>query len=217
MAVTGKHDCITAPAAPRTDTHIPRLAPHKTGAIPQAHRGSAHRSGLTPLGTLLHGLAAGLVGTAAMTAYQELVSWMKRSRSGDAGKTDSSPKDWHQAPAPAQVGKRLIEGLFQREVSPDRISLLTHTMHWVYGIGWGGIYGIVQGTAKAPPIRQGLLFGTGVWGMSYVELVPMGLYQPPWAYSMKTLATDLSYHLVYGVSVAAAYEGITRAGDTTVG
>lgn len=215
MAAIGNHGFPTAPEAPRTDTHTLGLAPPQTGAMPRAHRRSVRRAEVTPLGALLRGFAAGLVGTAAMTAYQELVSWTKRSRAGDSGKTDSSPNDWHQAPAPAQVGKRLIEGLFQYEVSPDRIPLLTHAMHWAYGIGWGGVYGIVQGTAESSPLRHGLVFGTGVWGMSYIELVPMGLYRPPWVYSIQTLATDLSYHLVYGVSVAAAYEVLQGGGDAT--
>ena len=42
--------------------------------------------------------------------------------------------------------------------------------------------------------------------MSYVELVPMGLYEPPWKYPAKSLAKDLSYHLVYGVALAGAYK-----------
>lgn len=36
--------------------------------------------------------------------------------------------------------------------------------------------------------------------------MPMGLYEPPWAYPAKTVAKDLSYHLVYGVGVAAAFD-----------
>jgi hypothetical protein len=53
-----------------------------------------------------------------------------------------------------------------------------------------------------------VLFGTGVWAASYLELVPMGLYEPPWEYPATTLAKDLSYHLVYGVGTAAAYDAL---------
>ena len=38
----------------------------------------------------------------------------------------------------------------------------------------------------------------------------MGIYKPPWKYSPATIALDLSYHLVYGVATAAAYEAISR-------
>lgn len=149
-----------------------------------------------------------------MTGWQELSSRLEKARargsdeSPDAsGGDESEQKDpWESAPAPAQVAKRLIEGVFQREVGPERIPLLTNAAHWAYGTTWGGVYGLLQGTVRANPIVHGLFFGSGVWAMSYVQLVPMGLYQPPWKYPLKSLGKDLSYHLVYGLGVAAAYE-----------
>lgn len=33
----------------------------------------------------------------------------------------------------------------------------------------------------------------------------MGIYEPPWTYPATTAAKDLSYHLVYGLGVAAAF------------
>lgn len=162
-----------------------------------------------PLRAFVRGLASGAVGTAAMTAYQEAVQRLERR-----GRTDEewSPAEdpWQDAPAPAQVAKRLIEGVFQREVPPERIELLSHVTHWTYGAFWGGVYGLVRGTFEAPATRTGLGFGSALWALSYVELVPMGIYEPPWRYDAKTLATDLSYHLVYGVAVAHAYERMER-------
>jgi hypothetical protein len=153
---------------------------------------------MTPLGALGRGLLAGIAGTAAMTAYQELLA--------DNG--DSKKPTWEDAPAPAQVARRILKGLFHEDVSADRIPLLTNLMHWAYGTGWGGVYGLVQGTVRANPVLNGLLFGTSVWGMSYAQLVPMGIYEPPWTYPAKTVAKDLSYHLVYGLGVAAAFDGL---------
>jgi len=46
--------------------------------------------------------------------------------------------------------------------------------------------------------------------MSYVQLVPMGLYDPPWKTPPQELALDLSYHLAYGVGVAGAYRLVTQ-------
>src|SRR5438067_11328174 len=65
---------------------------------------------------------------------------------------------------------------------------------WGYGTSWGAAYGLIQRTAPGPPLRRGLLFGTGVWALSYVTLVPVGLYQPPWKYP-SALVLDLSSHL----------------------
>lgn len=151
---------------------------------------------MTRLDALARGLLAGVAGTAAMTAYQELL----------AGDGSDEEKSWEDAPAPAQVARRILKGVFGQDVSAERIPLLTNAMHWAYGIAWGGAYGLVQGTVRANPVLSGLVFGAGVWGMSYVQLVPMGLYEPPWEYPPRTLAKDLSYHLVYGLGVGAAFE-----------
>jgi hypothetical protein len=39
---------------------------------------------------------------------------------------------WEQAPAPAQVAKRLVEGLFSIELAPSRARLVNKVMHWGY-------------------------------------------------------------------------------------
>ncbi len=161
------------------------------------------RSGVTPLGAAGRGLVAGAAGTAAMTAWQELASRLQN----DGGKEEATPS-WEDAPAPAVVAKRVLESVFRREVSRRRIPLLTNVMHWGYGTGWGLAYGLLQGTVRANPLLLGGVFGAGVWAASYVELVPMGLYEPPWEYPAKTVAKDLSYDLVYGAGTAAAYEAL---------
>jgi hypothetical protein len=63
---------------------------------------------------------------------------------------------WEQAPAPAQVGKRLVEGLFAVELPPARARLVNNVMHWAYGTLNGVQYGIVAGSLPTPQIRYGL-------------------------------------------------------------
>jgi hypothetical protein len=152
----------------------------------------------TPLGALARGLLAGAVGTAAMTAAQRIGSRLQASGGDEA-------PSWENAPAPAKVAKRILEGVFDRTVPAARIDVLTQVTHWLYGVAWGGVYGLVQETTLGRPTRTGLLFGAGVWGASYVALVPMGIYEPPWRYPAATVAFDATYHLVYGEAVAAAY------------
>lgn len=158
----------------------------------------------SPLGAVVRGLVAGAAGTAAMTGYQMLVAKLRGQADADA------PGSWQDAPAPAQVGKRILTGVFQEQVQLDQAARLTNVMHWAYGTGWGAAYGLLQGTAGAPRLRAGATFGAGVWAMSYAQLVPMGIYQAPWKYPPKELALDLSYHLVYGVSAALAFDALTR-------
>ncbi len=165
----------------------------------------SEQTNMTPLGAVARGVVAGAVGTAAMTAWQKLSARLQQSSPEDPDADSQGSDPWESAPAPAQVAKRLIEGLFQREVGADKIPMLTHVTHWGYGTVWGAVYGLVHGSIGGRPLRQGVVFGTGVWALSYVELVPMGLYEPPWRYPPRELALDLSYHLVYGAGVATAY------------
>jgi len=145
-----------------------------------------------------------------MTAWQGLAAKLMSSSPDDAPKPQEQDP-WEAASAPAKVAKRIGEGVFHKPVSPELIPLLTNAMHWGYGTGWGAIYGLAAGSARsAPDLTAGAAFGTVVWLMSYVQLVPMGLYDPPWKTPPQELALDLSYHLVYGAGVASSYRLLNR-------
>jgi len=75
-----------------------------------------------------------------------------------------------QAPAPAQVGQRTLEGVFRTQGGADQIPALTNAMHWLYGSAQGGLYGLVQATIRANPLAGGLAFGAGVWTLSHPQL-----------------------------------------------
>jgi hypothetical protein len=160
---------------------------------------------VTPLGAIGRGLAAGFVGTAAMTGWQLLAARL-HSSGGEPGDSSPEPKDpWEKASAPAKLARLVIEGVFQKEVPASRIGFLTEAMHWGYGTSVGAAYGVLAGTAGRSTLRGGLTFGVGVWASSYAQLVPLGLYEPPWRYPVPVIALDLSYHLVYGTGVATTY------------
>jgi hypothetical protein len=146
-----------------------------------------------PIGAVARGLAAGVAGTAAMTVYQTAVA---KVRGSEASTT------------PAEVGKRVIRGVFHRRFDEDRTSLLNNVMHWGYGTSWGAAYALTDGLGDVGVVPRGLGFGTGVWGASLIELPAMKLAPPVWEYPPLELALDVSYHLVYGVAVAAAYAAL---------
>lgn len=168
---------------------------------------------MTPLGAVVRGLVAGTIGTMAMDAllYAEY-------RQG-GGKTEFSRwefsgdiESWEQAPAPAQVGKRLFEGLFDRDLPNSRAALVNNLTHWAFGIANGAAYGVIAGSAPTPRVWYGAPFGASVWAGGYVVLPAAKLYEPIWKYSPKVLAKDLGAHLVYGLTTAAAFRlaGLTR-------
>jgi hypothetical protein len=151
------------------------------------------RTRTTPLGAVFKGMVAGAAGTGAMTAYQLAVA--KAMGSGSSY-------------TPAEVGKRVIEGLLGREVPEDRMETLNNAMHALYGTSWGPVYGIVQSSLRPHARRHGVTFAGLVWGVSLVELPALGLAPPVWEMSPQTVALDFSYHLVYGLAVAAAYAAL---------
>jgi hypothetical protein len=53
-------------------------------------------------------------------------------------------------------------------------------------------------------------FAGVVWGASLVQLPAMGLAPPVWEYPPPQLASDVGFHLVYGVGVATAYAVLDR-------
>jgi hypothetical protein len=166
---------------------------------------------MTPLGALLRGLLAGAAGTAAMDA----LLFTRYRRGGGTTRLEgwelsSGLSDWEQAPAPAQVGKRLVEGLFKCTIPPERAPLVNNVTHWAYGMLGGAQYGLVAGSLPTPRVRYGVPFGATVWASGYVVLPAAGLYEPIWEYDARTLAKDLSAHLVYGLTTAGVLRALCR-------
>jgi uncharacterized membrane protein YagU involved in acid resistance len=156
--------------------------------------------------TVTRGLVAGLAGTAAMTLYQEAVA-RARGRSALAENL-REPRTWAEAPAPAQLAKKVSEGVLHQRVVKRQAPLITNAMHWAYGVSLGIAYGLTVSRLRVPALASGAAFGTAVWGVAYGMLSPLGIYEAPWRYPAKTLGIDLSYHLVYGVGVAAVYDAL---------
>ena len=168
------------------------------------------KRGMTPLAAVVSGLLAGAVGTVCLDA----VNYLKyRSTGGkDSPLAWEFPKvdTWDQAPAPGQVGKRLIEGFTQRELSDRWANPVSTVMHWAYGSQWGALYGVVAGSLRRPNPVYGLPLGATAWVSGYVVLPEAGLYKPIWEYDAKTLAGDLSAHLAYGAGTGAAFSLLVK-------
>jgi hypothetical protein len=164
------------------------------------------RSRRSPLKVVALGALAGAAGTAAMDLL-----WYARYKSegGTDGFADwefsANLKDWDQASAPALLGKRVFEGVFQRPLAPERAALTNNVVHWSTGLGWGAAYGVVAGSAPVAKTRFGPVFGFAVWATSYVILPLAKLYKPIWEYDAETLGKDLSAHLVFGSTTASVF------------
>jgi hypothetical protein len=161
---------------------------------------------MSVLGAVLKGAVAGTAGTALMTAYQEAVA---RSR-GSSAVADSlkEPRTWAEAPAPAQLVKKVSEGVLGKRVTKRQAPLIANIGHWGYGASIGAAYGLAASRLGGNPLVRGVAFGTAVWGVAYAALTPLGIFDRPWRTDPTELGLDLSYHLVYGVGTAAVFDAL---------
>ena len=141
--------------------------------------------------------------------------WFVRYRRGGGTdrpwnwETSAGLTEWADAPAPAQVGKRAVEGLLQRELPTSAARTTSNVTHWGYGLMWGGAYGLAVASRASgstmKTVATGVFLGSVVWGSGYVVLPLMKLYRPIWEYDAKTLAKDWSAHVAYGVATALTW------------
>jgi hypothetical protein len=160
---------------------------------------------VTPLGAVTRGAIAGIVGTLAM----DLWMYVRYRREGGTEEFrewefSGDVTGWDNAPAPAQVGRRVVDGLFERTLPDSRAALTNNIMHWAYSVSAAVGYGMVVASLRKPRTVYGLLFGAGMWAFSYAILPPMHLYKPITEYDAKTLGKDLAAHLAYGMGTGAA-------------
>ena len=163
----------------------------------------------TPLAAVGQGLLAGAIGNAIFTGYQALQA---KLRSGGSEEPEQ-PRDWSETPATAQVGQRVVEGVFEQDVPIEKATAMTNSVHWIFGTSWGAVYGILEETFHRPLVN-GVTLASTVVAFDYTIMPAMNLYKPPWKYPAATLAKDYANHLVYGFSVAAAYRALDAVLDS---
>jgi hypothetical protein len=166
----------------------------------------------TPVAALARGLIASAVGTLAM----DVLLYARHRQQGGSERfvhweLSAGVQHWDDAPAPALVGKRLVEGLFQRKIPDRRAALVNNVTHWATGLAGGAQFGLLAGSLKRVRVGYGLVFGAAVWATGYAVLPAAGLYKPIWEYDAETLASDLSAHLVYGLVTASTFKYLHRA------
>ena len=160
--------------------------------------------------SLVRGICAGALGTLAMDT-------LLYRRYHDAGgrstflawESSDGVSSWEQAPAPALVGKQVLERLTGREVPPRYARSLNNAMHWGLGLATGAGYGLVMGSRRSR-VWYGLPFGAAVWAGGYIVLPQLGVYEQIWKYDPTTLEKDLSAHLLFGSATAAAFSYLSN-------
>lgn len=141
------------------------------------------------------GLAAGAVGTAAMTVSSTIEAKV-RQREGSSAPADAAAKVLGIEPKDDKAKARFATGV-----------------HWAYGTSWGAARGLVAsaGLAGAP---AGAAHFAVVWGTGLVMLPGLEVAPPVKEWGATELAVDAWHHLVYAAATTLAYGFLTRRSAT---
>ena len=79
-----------------------------------------------------------------------------------------------------------------------------------YGMTPGVLYGALRARHRSP-VFDGALLGIGVWAVGYLGWLPATDLMPPITeHEPKQIVVPLVQHALFGVAVAAAYDGLMR-------
>jgi hypothetical protein len=141
------------------------------------------------------GFAAGLAGTAAMTAVQKI-------------EMEISNREASSAPAEAVEKVLDVEPETETEAAEERLAQLTH---WAYGGAWGAFRGLLDVAGLRGPAATAVHFAA-VWGGAMVMLPRLGLAPPVKEWGGKQIAKDALFHAVYAVAAGQAYDRMSANG-----
>ncbi len=157
------------------------------------------------LSSIVRGVDSAAVGTLAMDT---LLYRRYRNGGGQSSfpswETSEGVEGWETAAAPALVAKGVLERVGGRDLPSRYARALNNAMHWGFGLATGAAFGFVF-RSRGVRVWHGLPFGAAVWAGGYVVLPRLGVYEPIWKYDLETLEKDLSAHLLFGATTAAAF------------
>ncbi len=142
-------------------------------------------------GALGKGLVAGAVGTAAMTVSSTIEAKV-RQREGSTAPADAAAKVLGIEPKDDEAAARF-----------------SNVVHWIYGISWGGVRGLLSGVGLPGPAASAAHFGT-VWGGGLVMLPALEVAPPVKEWGSTELAIDAWHHLVYAAATGLVYRFLDR-------
>ena len=145
------------------------------------------------LGAVSRGMAAGAIGTVAMTVSQRL----EMAVTGRAG-----------SQVPGQVGAHLVPG--KNPGSPADVAQLNSAVHWTHGIAMGAVRGALDVAGLSGP-RASLAHLAIVWGGDAALYRTLGIAELPWHWSAADLATDMTHKGVYAAVTGATYDALSSS------
>jgi hypothetical protein len=142
-------------------------------------------------GSVGRGLAAGAVGTAAITATMTLEQKLR-----------GAPENTMAADAAGEVLGIEPEG----EAEKVRFA---RVVHWLYGTAWGGLRGLLDAVGLHGKAGTAAHFAA-VSGTGLVMPPALGVAPPPQEQPPSVLGSSTVHHLVYAAVTGATYDALQR-------
>jgi hypothetical protein len=142
-------------------------------------------------GAVGRGLAAGAVGTAAITATMTLEQKLR-----------GQPENTVAADAAEEVLGVEPQGE-QHKVR------LARTVHWLYGTAWGGARGLLSALGLKGAAATATHFGA-VSATAMVMPPALGVMPPPTEQPPSVMASSTLHHLIYALATGATYQALER-------
>jgi putative membrane protein len=85
--------------------------------------------------------------------------------------------------------------------------VLTLLAHFGYGAATGALYAPLANALRPPALLGGIAFGLGVWGTSYLGLLPaLGVLRPATDHPARRNALMIGAHMIWGVALGLIVE-----------
>lgn len=142
-----------------------------------------------PLLGLLAGVAAGLVASAAMAAFQSAAARLVESDSDDD-------------PATVKAADRVSQVATGDPVPEPHREQAGQLVHYVVGAALGGVYGVLAEYRPGTTSGFGGAYGLATSLLLDEAAVPAaGLGAPPWQASLASHGYGLASHMAYGIAL----------------
>jgi putative membrane protein len=130
---------------------------------------------------LVAGLIGGLVGTFAKTLAERMF-----------------PPRIHGEPEPPEV---LAESVAGHALDADTKAVAAEGIHWGFGAAVGAAYGALAEYYPAATAKEGASFGMALEALTHESALPaLGLSAEPEETTMRERASEVTSHVVYGVT-----------------
>jgi putative membrane protein len=130
---------------------------------------------------LIAGLIGGLVGTLAKTLAERMF-----------------PPRTHGEPEPPEVAAERVAG---HALDPDTREIAAEGIHWGFGAAVGAAYGALAEYYPAATAREGASFGMTLEALTHETALPaLGISAEPEDETMRERASEITSHVVYGVT-----------------